>query len=191
MALRTAALVAVLALAGATGAAGQTSGVTGRIERIDAGQQVLVLSDGRVYRLTPETVIYVDRQRVAPTALAAGQTVVVQAGDAVTVQNGKEIVVSRGEPTQAPPGASQVVILSPPPAPSAAPAPGPPPVRQTLYGRVDDVDDDGTIKVDTGPDSFKVRMNRELVRQFREGDTVQIEMTIVPAGTPAASPATR
>jgi hypothetical protein len=34
-------------------------------------------------------------------------------------------------------------------------------------------------------------MNRELGRQFREGDTVQIEMTIVPAGTPAASPATR
>ena len=48
MALRTAALVAVLALAGATAAAGQTTGVTGRIERIDAGQQVLVLSDGRV-----------------------------------------------------------------------------------------------------------------------------------------------
>ena len=56
---------------------------------------------------------------------------------------------------------------------------------------MDDVDDDGTVKIDTGTDSFEVTMSRDLVRSVREGDTVRLDMTGVPGGTPSAAPIRR
>jgi len=74
------------------------------------------------------------------------------------------------------------VIVAPP---AAAVTAG---VRQTIYGKVENVDRDGTVKVAVDNDTFKVKLSRDMVRQLREGDRVQLDMTIVPAGTPAASP---
>lgn len=181
MALRTT-LVAVLALAGATVATAQTTEVIGRVERIVPEEHVLVLNDGRMYRMTPSTVVYVDRQPVTLSALAPGQTVTIRSGEAVTLQNGQYVVVNPGTP--AAPGASSVVIT--PPA-TATPIG----VRQTLYARVKDVDRDGTVTIDTGQDSFEVQLSRDTVRQIREGDTIRLDMTVVPAGAPAASPLNR
>ena len=64
-------------------------------------------------------------------------------------------------------------------------------IAQTVYGRVKDVDRDGIVKIQTDRDSFKVRLAPEVAAQVREGDTVQLNMTILPPGTPAASPASR
>lgn len=182
MTLRTT-LVAVLALAGATVATAQTTEVIGRIDRIVPEEHVLVLNDGRMYRVTPSTVLYVDRKPVTLSALAPGQSVVIRSGEAVTLQNGEYVVVNRGA-TIATPGGSGVVVTPPATATQIG-------VRQTLYARVTDVDDDGTVKVDTGRDSFEVELSRDAVRQIREGDTVQLDMTVVPAGRPAASPLNR
>ena len=185
MALRMTLAVAALALVGATVATAQTTEVIGRIDRIEPEQRVVILSDGRMYRLTPDTVVYVDRRPVALSTLAPGQTVMIRSGQAVALQNGQYLVVSPGQTvTRAAPGGTSVVIT--PPA-TATPAG----VRQTIYARIKDVDEDGTVKIDTGQDSFKLKMSRDLVRQIREGDTVQLDMTVVPAGTPAASPTTR
>ena len=181
-------LIAALALFGTTAAAAQTADVTGRIERIEPDQRVLVLSDGRMYRITPSTVVYVDRQPVTLAGLTPGQNVVIRSGESVALQNGQYVVVSPAPAVTAPaaPGGAQVVIT--PPATATATPVG---VRQTLYGRVDDVNDDGTVKIDTGTDSFKVKMSRDLVRSVREGDTVQLDVTVVPGGSPSASPIRR
>jgi hypothetical protein len=186
MASRTPTLIAALALFGVTAAAAQTTDVTGRIERIEPDQRVLVLNDGRMYRITPDTVVYVDRQPVTLAGLTPGQTVIIRSGESVALRNGQYVVVSPAPAATAPgaAGGSPVVITPP----AAATPVG---VRQTLYGRVDDVNDDGTVKIDTGTDSFKVKMSRDLVRSVREGDTVQLDMTVVPRGTPSASPIRR
>jgi hypothetical protein len=114
--------------------------------------------------------------------------VVIRSGESVALQNGQYVVVSPAPAVMAPaaPGGAQVVIT--PPATATATPVG---VRQTLYGRVDDVDDDGTVKIDTGTDSFKVKMSRDLVRSVREGDTVQLDVMVVPGGSPSASPIRR
>lgn len=175
-------LVAVLALAGAAVATAQTTEVIGRIDRIVPEEHVVILNDGRMYRVTPSTVVHVDRRPMTLSMLEPGQTVTIRSGEAVTLENGRYVVV--GPPTPAQPGTSSVVIT--PPA-TATPIG----LRQTLYGKVEDVDNDGTVKIDTGQDSFKVKLSRDVVRQLREGDTVQLDMTIVPAGAPAASPRVR
>ncbi len=176
-------LVAMLALAGVAVAEAQTGDVIGRIERIEPDQRVVVLANGQTYRITPSTVVYVDHQPVTLNALTRGQAVVIRAGEAVALQNGQYVVVSPAPAVTAqapsPPPAS--VVITPP---ATAPAG----VRQTIYGRVDDVDNDGTVKVAIDGDSFEVKLGRDTVRQFREGDRVQIDMTVVPPGTPAASP---
>jgi hypothetical protein len=185
MVLRMTTLAVVLALAVIGDAAAQTIDVSGRVHRIEPEQHVVVLSDGRMYRVTPNTVIHVDRRPVTLSALAPGQTVTILSGEAVALQNGQYVVVTPGSTaTGASPGTPSVVI--PPPATVT-----PLGVRQTLYGRVKDVDNDGTVKIDTGRDSFEVKMTRDLVRQIREGDTVQLDLSVIPAGTPAAAPRSR
>ena len=185
MASRMTLVVAVLALVGATVATAQATEVVGRIDRIELEQRVVTLSDGRMYRLTPDTIVSVNSQPVTLSTLVPGQTVVIRSGQAVALQNGQYIVVGPGQTvTPAAPDAPSVVI-----APPATVTPAG--VRQTVYAKIKDVDEDGTVKIDTGRDSFEMKMSRDLVRQIREGDTVQLEMTVVPAGSPAASPATR
>lgn len=179
MRLRTTALAAV-ALAGLVVAPAVAAEVTGRvirIERIHPDQHLVVLSDGRAYRVPSSAVVLVENRAVAPGTLSPGQTVVIRSDDVVEIPPGSSVTVSPGQVDS--PAASPPVVVTPTP-PAAA--------RHTLYGRVEDVDDDGTVKIDTGRDSFKVRLRRDAVRGIREGDTVQIDMTVVPAGTPAASP---
>lgn len=198
MALRMTLAIAVLALVGAVAAPAGAADVTGRVIRIEPEHHVVVLSDGRTYRLSSNTVVYVGDRAVTLGALSPGQTVVIRSGQAAEIQNGQTITVSPGQPaTPAAPGPAAASGPAVAPGPAAAPgstvvvtppATTSPGVRQTLYGRVDDVDDDGTVKIDTGRDSFKVTLSRDLVRQIREGDTVQLDLTVVPAGTPAASP---
>ena len=67
-------------------------------------------------------------------------------------------------------------------APVAAGVPG---MRQTIYGRVTDVDRDGEIRVRTDKGSFEMRLPS--TAGIKKGDAVQMDVTISPGG-PAASP---
>lgn len=176
MTFRAGAFMGVLALAVATTAAAQDP--RGTIVRLDPQANVIVLENGQMYRTTATTSVYVDTQPAAFADLRPGQTVLIRGGEAVTYEGGRYIT---GAPPASPPTPS-VVIATPPPAVG---------IRQTVYGRVTDVDRDGEVEIETDSDSFKVRLSREAASQIRKGDTVQIDVTVVPPGTPAASPRAR
>ena len=182
--------VVALLLASTTLAIAQIADVGGQIVRIEPDQHVIVLANGQMYRVTPTTTLLVNSQPVSFSGLRAGQSVVIRAGEPVMFQNGQYIVVGQAAPsvstgqivTQAPTAPPPSVIVAPPA--TAVPAG----VRQTVFGKVEDVNNDGTVKIALDKDSFKVRLSRDMVRQLREGDRVQLDMTIVPGGSPAASP---
>jgi hypothetical protein len=59
-------------------------------------------------------------------------------------------------------------------------------VRQTIYGRVTDVDRN-EIRVKTADESFEVKMKDPKSAGIRKGDNVQIDMTFTPT-SPSALP---
>lgn len=185
MALRVSALVCALALLVGSAAWAQSSpsDTRGVVLRVDPQANVIVLDNGRMYRTTATSVVYVDSQPITFSQLRPGQVVMIRGGEAVALENGQYVAVPvAASPPTSP--APSVVIATPP---AAAPVG----IRQTVYGRVTDVDRNGQVKVETDNDSFKVRLSREAASQIRKGDTVQLDMTVVPPGTPAASPRTR
>jgi hypothetical protein len=165
-------LAAALGLTLVTTVAAQAADITGRVERIVPDQQVIILSNGETYRVTPNTVVYVDNLPTAPSSLAPGQTVMIRSGELVALQNGQYVLV------QAPATVTTTV--------AAVPV-----NRQTIFGRVTDVDKDGQVKIKTDRDEFKVNFSPDAVRTMKKGDTVQVDVTVAPPGAmPAASPAT-
>jgi hypothetical protein len=79
----------------ASGAIGQDV-YTGTVTRIDQPAQVIIFQDGRMYRVTPSTVLLANNQPVAYTALQPGTYVVVRSAEPVTFQNGQYVVLSSG-----------------------------------------------------------------------------------------------
>ncbi len=152
-----------------------TQDVTGRVDRIDPQANVIVLESGRMYRVNPNTVVYIDNQPVTTVrSVQPGQTVVIRSGEAVTYQGGQYIVV---QPSGAP---TSVVVATP----GAAAA-----LRQTIYGSVVDVDRaEIKIKIDGG--DFEIKVAPEVARQIRKGDNVQLDVTVLP-NPPSALPRTR
>jgi preprotein translocase subunit YajC len=165
---------------------------SGTIVRVDPQSRVVMLDDGRMYRVTPSTVLVVENRPSTLTALAPGQRVVIQSGEAVTLQGGQYVAVSPSGAvvTPAPPPA----VLTPAPSTTVvtqAPVPAtsvPVGVRQTIYGTITDVDRNGDVKIKTDRDSFEVRVAPEALRQIKKGDTVTMDLMIAPHGSPAASP---
>lgn len=152
----------------------------GHVVSIDPSANVVVLDNGRMYRVTPGTTLYVDNQPAPLGALRAGDAVIVRSGQPVVYQNGQYLAAAQAP--GAPPAPSVVVTSAPPVNPGIA---------QTVYGRVKDVDRDGVVKIETDRDSFKVKLAPQAAAQIHEGDTVQLNLTILPPGTPAASPSLR
>jgi intein/homing endonuclease len=171
--------------------------------RIDPQSSVVVLDDGRMYRVTPSTTFLVDNRPIQFTMLRPGERVTVQAGEPVVYREGRYVAL---QPVPAPPSVvTQAPVVTPPPVVTQAPVVAPPAVvaqtpvitqapavaqqigvRQTVYGRITDVDRDGVIKVKTDRDSFEARVSPEVLRHVRKGDNVVIDLTINPPG--AASP---
>lgn len=189
---RIALFTIALVLGVAALASAQTAVESGTIVRIDPQSSVVMLEDGRMYRVTPSTVFTVDNRPAAFTMLRAGDRVVIQSGEPVVYRNGQYVVVTPGAAvvTQAPPPPAQppVIVQAPPPPPAPGPARVAVPVgvRQTIYGTITDVDRDGKVKIKTDRDSFEARVSPEALRQIKKGDNVVIELTISPPG--AASP---
>jgi preprotein translocase subunit YajC len=172
--------VAGVLLLGAATVASAQSMETGTVVRIDPQSKVVILDDGRMYRVTPNTVLVVDNQRAPLTALTPGQRVLIQSGEVVALQNGQYVTV---------PTATTGTVVAPPPLVAQAPATAVPiGLRQTFYGRVTDVDKDGEVKIKTDRDSFEIKVGPEALRQIKKGDSVTLDLTIAPPGAPAASP---
>jgi hypothetical protein len=102
------------------------------------------------------------------------------------LRDGQYVAVQPGSVvTQAP----ATVVTPAPPVVAQAPATAVPAgARQTIYGRVDEVERNGEVKIRTEADTFEVKLNPDAMRHLRKGDTVTIDLTFSPAGVPAASP---
>lgn len=211
-------IASVLALLVAPAAMAQPSTPSldqgGIVERIDDTGQVIVLQGGRMYRVTPSTVLYVNNQPVAFSGVRPGQTIVVRSGQPVVYQDGHYVVVSPGSSTVVTPGGSVATpggtVTTPSGTVTAAPggavsttpgatvttapgsntvvvtAPGSGTLRQTVYGQVSDVDSD-EVQIKTDKGKFEVRMPPGMSSQIREGDNVQIDLTYS-ATSPSAFP---
>ena len=89
---------------------------TGTIVRIDPQSSVVMLDDGRMYRVTPSTVFLVDNRPAAFTALRPGERVMIQSAEPVIYREGRYVTVQAAPSppvvTQAPP--ATVVVPQPP-----------------------------------------------------------------------------
>ena len=148
----------------------------GTVVRIDPQSSVVILDDGRMYRTTPSTVLLVDNRPTALTTLRAGESVVIQAGEPVAFRDGRYVALAA-------PAAPVVVTQAP-----AVVTPVPAGIKQTIYGTITDVDRDGKVRIKTDRDEFEARISQDAARRIRKGDTVTIDMTVSPPGTPAALP---
>ena len=148
----------------------------GTVIRIDPQSSVIVLDDGRMYRVTSSTVLLAENRPATMATLRPGERVVIQAGEPVIAREGRYVVLP------APPVVAQAPVQAPPV--GAIPLG----VRQTIYGTIDHVDRDGKVKIKTDTDSFETRLSQDAVRQLRKGDAVVIDMTFTPPGSPAALP---
>jgi len=138
----------------------------GEVTRVDTPQRVIVLNNGQMYQVPADSVVYVSGQPVAWTTVQPGSRVAIVNGQLVEMRDGRYVV------TQA--------------APATVVTTAPAGVRQTVYGRVTDVDRN-EIRVKIEGESFEVKMNDPKGAGIRKGDNVQIDMTFSPT-SPSAMP---
>ena len=160
----------------------------GEVVRVDPGQRVIVLSNGHMYQVPADSVVYVNGAPVAWTTVQPGTRVALQQGQLVELRDGRYMVVQSAPGTVVSPAPGTVVM----PAPGTVVTPGTtatianPGIRQTLYGRVTDVDRN-EIRVKTADRSFEIKMADPKAAGIRKGDNVQIDMTFSPT-SPSALP---
>jgi len=135
----------------------------GDVTRVDTGQRVIVLSNGQMYQVPADSMVYVNGQPVAWTTVQPGSHVMLTQGQLVELRDGSYMLVQT-------PG---TVVTTPG-------------VRQTVYGRVTDVDRN-EIRVKTSDESFEVKLKDPKSAGIRKGDNVQIDMTFTPT-SPSALP---
>src|SRR6185312_1268152 len=104
---------------------------TGTVVRVDPQSRVVLLDDGRMYRVTPNTMLVVENQPATLGTLVPGQRVMIQSGEVVVLRNGQYVTAAAPAPAVV---AQAPAVVTP--APSMAVPVG---VRQTIYGTVTDV----------------------------------------------------
>jgi hypothetical protein len=191
---RIASLAAAFAL-GAVAVASASVTDSGIVIRVDHGSSVVMLEDGRMYRMTSATVVLVDDRPTSLTGLRRGQRVVIEAGEPVIFREGRYIALPPASSAVTAQGLPPAAVpVAPPPSDSRitaketteVPAGGREKVYETIYGTVTDVDRSGKITIKTERGSFEARVAPETPREIHKGDTVVIDLTISPPG--AASP---
>lgn len=133
----------------------------GTVTRVDVPQRVIVMSDGRMYQVPADSMVSVNGQPVAYTAVQPGSYVALSNGQLVELRDGRYVVVQ--QPAVAVAG-----------------------YRQTIHGTVTDVDRN-EIKVHTAKEDFEIPMQGADRTTIRKGDSVTIDLTFTPA-SPAALP---
>jgi len=155
------------------------------VTRVDQPQQVIILDNGQMYRVTSPDAVYIDGRPVALTTVQPGNTVVIRSGTPVYYQNGQYVVVQPGTTGAVAPGGT---LTSSPPA-AVVTSPGTtvvtaPPGTFRMTGRVVDVDrNEVKVRLDNGK-SFEFRPPAGMI--FRKGDPVTIDMAV--GGAPSALP---
>jgi hypothetical protein len=150
----------------------------GDVVRVDPSQRVIVLSNGQMYQVPADSLVYVNGQPVAWTTVQPGNHIVLQQGQLVQLRDGRYYVVDNSGAVVTP--APGTVATQ---APATVATTG---VRQTLYGQVTDVDRN-EIRVKTSDNSFEIKMRDPKGAGIRKGDTVQLDMTFMPT-SPSALP---
>jgi len=162
----------------------------GDVVRVDPTQRVIVLSNGQMYQVPADSSVYVNGQPVAWTTVQPGTHVVLQQGQLVQLRDGRYYVVESPSAVTGAPGTvvtpAPGTVVTPAPGTVVTPAPAATGIRQTLYGQVTDVDRN-EIRVKTANDSFEIKMNDPKGAGIRKGDTVQLDMTVMPS-SPSALP---
>lgn len=178
-------MVAAALLLGTAALATAQAIESGTVVRIDPQSRVVMLEDGRMYRVTPSTVLVAEDNPTLLTALVPGQRVVIQSGEAVTLRGGQYIAVSPSGTVVTPAPPTAVVTPAPPTTVvTQAPATSVPiGVRQTVHGTITDVDRNGEVKIKTDHDSFEVKVAPEALRQIKKGDSVTMDLTFTPLGS--------
>jgi hypothetical protein len=132
----------------------------GTVTRVDAPQRVIVMSDGRMYQVPADSMVYVNGQPIAYTSVQPGTPVVLNNAQLVELRDGRYMVVQQ---------------------PSAVAG-----YRQTINGTVEDVDRN-EIKIRTAKERFEIPMTGANQTGIRKGDNVVIDFTFTPTA-PAALP---
>ena len=168
-----AAIVGLVAVAGCSstmqpdrtlrGSSPSNSLAEGEVTRVDTAQRVIVLSNGQMYQVPADAVVYVNGQPTAWTTVQPGTRIVVPQGQLVELRDGRYMLVQSPGTVTTTPG-----------------------IRQTIYGRVTDVDRN-EIRVKTADESFEVKMRDPKAAGIRKGDNVQLDLTFTP-GSPSALP---
>jgi hypothetical protein len=158
---------------------------SGTVTRVDDTQQVVVLENGRMYRVTGDNAVYVDGRPVTFRTVRPGSRVTIVNGTPVVYENGQYVVVQPSQGAVAPGG-----VLTPQPSGTVVAAPAAPqtaivvPGTLRMTGRITDVDRrEIRVKLDNG-ESFEFKRPEGMA--FRKGDAVTIDMTI--GGSPSALP---
>jgi hypothetical protein len=159
----------------------------GDVVRVDPNQRVIVLNNGQMYQVPADSLVYVNGQPAAWTTVQPGARVVIPQGQLVELRDGRYMVVqSPGTVVTPAPGtvvAAPGTVVTPVTPGTVIANPG---MRQTLYGRVTDVDRN-EIRVKTADKSFEIKMADPKGAGIRKGDNVQIDLTFSPT-SPSALP---
>ena len=132
----------------------------GTVTRVDAPQRVIVMSDGRMYQVPADSMVYENGQPVAYTSVQPGTPVVLNNAQLVELRDGRYVLVQQ---------------------PSAVAG-----YRQTINGTVEDVDRN-EIKIRTAKERFEIPMKGANQTGIKKGDNVVIDFTFTPTA-PAALP---
>lgn len=93
MVRKIAVLAVVVALTLTTAFAVQAGEGKGKVVKLESAANVIVLEDGSMYRVVPETVILVEEKAVKFDTLKPGAAVVIRSGEPVQLKDGQYIVV--------------------------------------------------------------------------------------------------
>ncbi len=157
----------------------------GTVVRVDEPQQVVVLDNGQMYRVSGNQAIIVNGQPVLLSRVQPGTPVTIVSGTPVVYQNGQYVAVPAG--TVAVPAGTVAVpagTVAVPATTTVVTAPTSNVVR--MYGRVSDIDRNGNVRVRM-PDGNVFDFRAPAGTVLRKGDTVAIDMTFG-ATAPSALP---
>jgi hypothetical protein len=144
----------------------------GTVVRVDEPQQVVVLDNGQMYRVSGNQAIVVNGQPMVLSRVQPGTPVTIVSGTPVVYQNGQYVAVP----------ASSAVVAAPAGTVVASPAGNV--VR--MYGRVTDIERNGNVRVRL-PDGNAFELRPPAGTVLRKGDSVAIDMTFG-AAAPSALP---
>jgi hypothetical protein len=164
----------------------------GMVMRVDEPHGIVVLDNGRMYRVSGERAVLVNGQPVVLSRLQPGTRVTIVSGTPVVYQDGRYVTVAPGASTvvTAPPG----TVVAPPPGtvvpapPGTVTVPAPVVAGSTIrmQGRVSDIESNGNVKVRL-PDGNAFEFRPPAGTVARKGDPVTIDMTFG-AAQPSALP---